>query len=55
MVEPLSKAAIVAGADGLIIEVHHQPEVALSDGAQSLKPEKFAKLMQDLNGLMKYI
>lgn len=55
MVEPMSKAAIAAGADGLIIEVHHQPELALSDGAQSLKPEKFAKLMQDLNGLMKYV
>ena len=45
MVEPLSKAAIAVGADGLIIEVHHQPELALSDGAQSLKPEKFGKLM----------
>jgi len=55
IVEPMSKAAIAAGADGLIIEVHHQPELALSDGAQSLKPEKFAKLMQDLNGLMKYV
>ncbi|HHY91465.1 MAG TPA: 3-deoxy-7-phosphoheptulonate synthase [Clostridiales bacterium] len=55
MVEPMSKAAMVAGADGLMIEVHHQPELALSDGAQSLKPEKFAKLMQDLNGLMKYV
>ncbi len=45
MVEPLSKAAVAAGVDGLIIEVHHQPELAVSDGAQSLKPEKFAKLM----------
>lgn len=45
MVEPLSRAAIAVGADGLIIEVHHQPELALSDGAQSLKPEKFGKLM----------
>ena len=49
MVEPLSKAAIAVGADGLIIEVHHQPELALSDGAQSLKPEKFASLMQAVN------
>lgn len=48
MVEPLSKAAIAAGADGLIVEVHHQPEVALSDGAQSLKPEKFARLMESV-------
>ncbi|SES88854.1 3-deoxy-D-arabinoheptulosonate-7-phosphate synthase [Natronincola peptidivorans] len=46
MVEPLSKGAIAVGADGLIIEVHHQPELALSDGAQSLKPEKFARLMR---------
>lgn len=45
MVEPLSKAAIAVGADGLMIEVHHQPEMAASDGAQSLKPSKFAKLM----------
>ena len=49
MVEPLSKAAIAVGADGLIIEVHHQPELALSDGAQSLKPEKFASLMEAVN------
>lgn len=45
MVEPLSKAAIAVGADGLIIEVHHNPEMALCDGAQSLKPEKFGRLM----------
>jgi len=49
MVEPLSKAAIAAGADGLIVEVHHQPELAFSDGAQSLKPEKFARLMDAVN------
>lgn len=48
MVEPLSKAALVAGADGLIIEVHHQPEYALSDGSQSLKLENFAKLMRGI-------
>ncbi|MDN5351410.1 MAG: 3-deoxy-7-phosphoheptulonate synthase [Clostridiales bacterium] len=51
-VEPLSKAAIVAGADGLIIEVHHQPEKALSDGAQSLKPEKFDHLMQVVHKML---
>lgn len=45
MVEPLSKAAVAAGADGLMVEVHHQPEMAMSDGAQSLKPERFATLM----------
>ncbi|MBS3995126.1 MAG: 3-deoxy-7-phosphoheptulonate synthase [Alkaliphilus sp.] len=49
MVEPMSKAAVAAGADGLIIEVHHQPEMAISDGAQSLKPENFAKLMTSIH------
>lgn len=52
MVEPLSKASIAVGADGLIIEVHHQPEYALSDGAQSLKPEKFAKLMRSIEKIL---
>ncbi|SDJ97558.1 3-deoxy-7-phosphoheptulonate synthase [Natronincola ferrireducens] len=51
MVEPLSKASIAVGADGLIIEVHHQPECALSDGAQSLRPEKFAQLMRSIEKL----
>lgn len=46
LVESMSLAAIAAGADGLIIEVHHTPECAFSDGAQSLKPEKFAKLVE---------
>jgi 3-deoxy-7-phosphoheptulonate synthase len=39
-------AGVAAGADGLIIEVHPKPEEALSDGPQSLKPERFASLMQ---------
>ena len=46
LVEAMSLAAIAAGADGLIIEVHDQPDCAWSDGAQSLKPEKFARLMK---------
>ncbi len=46
LIEPISLAAIAAGADGLIIEVHDHPEQALSDGAQSLKPEKFAELIR---------
>ena len=41
----LSKAAIAVGADGLIVEVHPDPENALSDGAQSLNPDAFIKLM----------
>jgi 3-deoxy-7-phosphoheptulonate synthase len=48
LVDPLSRAAVAAGADGLMIEVHPNPEVALSDGAQSLKPERFTALMQGL-------
>ncbi len=47
-VAPAAKAAVAAGADGLIMEVHNCPEKALSDGAQSLRPEKFAKLVTDL-------
>lgn len=43
-----AKAAIAAGADGLIMEVHMEPEKALSDGAQSLRPEKFAELMKQM-------
>lgn len=46
-VAPMAKAGIAAGADGLIIEVHPNPEEALSDGAQSLLPKKFAALMRE--------
>ncbi len=46
-IESLSKAAIAAGADGLIIEVHPEPEKALSDGQQSLKPERFDELVKN--------
>src|SRR5512139_2014431 len=45
LVEPLAAAAIAAGADGLMIEVHHQPERALSDGPQSLKPDAFVAMI----------
>ena len=48
MIEPLSRAAIAAGADGLMIEVHNNPKEALCDGAQSLDMQQFADLMQDL-------
>jgi 3-deoxy-7-phosphoheptulonate synthase len=50
-VAPLSKASIAAGADGLIVEVHNEPEKALSDGPQSLKPEKFEQLIKDLGAI----
>ncbi len=49
LIEPLSKAAIAAGADGLIIEVHNQPENALSDGEQSIKPKRFEELMLSIS------
>ncbi len=55
MVEPLAKAAIAVGADGLLIEVHNDPEHALCDGAQSLKPDRFARLMQDLQGIARIV
>jgi 3-deoxy-7-phosphoheptulonate synthase len=48
LVESMSRASIAAGADGLIIEVHPDPVKAYSDGPQSLKPSKFAKLMKNL-------
>ncbi|MCM8781696.1 MAG: 3-deoxy-7-phosphoheptulonate synthase [Candidatus Omnitrophica bacterium] len=49
LVPAVSKAAIAVGADGLIVEVHPNPEEALSDGAQSLLPERFEELMQELH------
>jgi phospho-2-dehydro-3-deoxyheptonate aldolase len=49
MVEPLSKAAVAVGADGLMIEVHNDPENAKCDGQQSIKPERFESLMKDLS------
>ena len=49
LIEPLSKAAIAAGADGLIIEVHNQPENAISDGEQSIKPKRFEELMHSIS------
>jgi 3-deoxy-7-phosphoheptulonate synthase len=51
LVAPLARAAVAAGADGLIIEVHHEPEKAMSDGAQSLYPEQFEALMAEISGL----
>ncbi len=53
MVAPMARAAIAAGADGLIIEVHPHPEKALSDGDQSLTPEAFRELMSNLDGIAK--
>jgi 3-deoxy-7-phosphoheptulonate synthase len=50
-VAAIARAGVAAGADGLIIEVHLHPEVAFSDGPQSLKPEKFAKLVREARAL----
>ena len=49
MVRPMARAAVAAGADGLIIEVHPHPEVALSDGDQSLKPKNFEAVMHEIS------
>jgi 3-deoxy-7-phosphoheptulonate synthase len=42
----MARAAVAAGADGLLVEVHHDPDRAMSDGAQTLRPEQFAEMMQ---------
>ncbi|MCL6628283.1 MAG: 3-deoxy-7-phosphoheptulonate synthase, partial [Armatimonadetes bacterium] len=52
LVMPVAKAAIAAGADGLMIEVHPKPECALKDGLQSLKPETFENLMKELTPII---
>lgn len=52
-VAPLARAAVAVGADGIIVEVHPEPEKAVSDGMQSLKPEKFYQLMEDIGVLEK--
>ena len=48
MVEPLARAAVAVGADGLMIEVHNDPAHALCDGAQSVKPDLFDDIMRDI-------
>lgn len=55
LVEPMAKAAVAAGADGLMIEVHNNPEKALCDGPQSLKPEKFTKVIKEVKEIAKVI
>ena len=52
---PLAKAAVAVGADGLLIEVHPDPDHALCDGAQSLKPEKFYNLMDEIQSIAKIV
>jgi len=48
---PLSRAAVAVGAHGLMVEVHHNPDEALSDGAQSLYPEQFEILCQEIHAI----
>ena len=55
LVEPMAKAAIAAGADGLMIEVHNDPECALCDGAQSLKPAKYDDLMKQITQIAQVV
>ncbi len=54
-VPPMARAAVAAGADGLIVEVHPTPERALSDGAQTLNPEQFEKMMRELRAIAEVI
>lgn len=55
LVEPMAKAAIAAGADGVMIEVHPNPEEALCDGAQSLSPEEFKYVMKGIEPIIKAV
>ncbi len=55
LVAPMARAAVAAGTDMLLIEVHHDPDHALSDGAQSLFPEQFVELMEQLRGIAKAV
>jgi 3-deoxy-7-phosphoheptulonate synthase len=55
LVAPMALAAAACGADGIIVEVHENPAAALSDGAQSLYPEQFVKLMQDLKAVVRAV
>jgi 3-deoxy-7-phosphoheptulonate synthase len=52
---PMARAAVAAGADGIMVEVHHDPDRALSDGAQSLYPKQFAQLMSEIRLIAKAI
>jgi 3-deoxy-7-phosphoheptulonate synthase len=54
-VPPMARAAVAAGADGLIVEVHPDPDHALSDGAQSLRPDQFAELISELRAIARAI
>ena len=55
LVEPMAKAAVAAGANGLMIEVHNNPEMALCDGSQSLKPAKYDALLKQVAEIAKVV
>lgn len=55
LVEPMAKAAVAAGCDGLMIEVHNNPECAMCDGPQSLKPKKYTELIAQLKGIAEIV
>ena len=55
LVEPMAKAAVAAGANGLMIEVHNNPEMALCDGSQSLKPAKYDALLKQVTEIAKVV
>lgn len=50
-VMPIARAAVAAGADGLLVEIHHDPDHAISDGAQTLRPEQFLEMMQQIRAI----
>ena len=54
LIRPLAKTAVVAGADGLMIEVHPDPQNALCDGAQSITPDAFDEVMKDVAALCSF-
>ena len=51
MVTPLARAGVAVGADGLMVEVHNRPELALSDGAQALTPLEYAQLIREVRAI----
>lgn len=55
LVEPMAKAAVAAGADGLMIEVHNNPEKALCDGPQSLRPERYEELLKQISKIAEVV
>ena len=52
---PMARAAVAAGADGVMVEVHHEPHRALSDGPQALLPEQFAELVRDVHAVARFL